>query len=239
MQKKKAARLVGFVGALCASGALVGFSVSGTGAYFTDSHAGQINTTTGHVKVNTSDLSLNFNGLLPGQYQTQTINYQAAGTGQEDIWMVFPTDGSAAALGIPTGNGLGRYGHLQVTSAAGSFVSDNLNGPTDQCGVDQDGHGGSDQTGTFNYQGESPSGGTTVPYCPVPNAILLQRNMNSGDTGSTSVEFGFTRMLRSGQDGAASPLARFKIVATQAGVRPDDPNNPAGVASSATPGPNS
>ena len=39
MQKKKAVRLAGFVGAVCATGALVGFGVSGTGAYFTDSHS--------------------------------------------------------------------------------------------------------------------------------------------------------------------------------------------------------
>ena len=47
MKKSKALRLAGFAGALCASGALLGTSISGTGAYFTDSHNGQINASTG------------------------------------------------------------------------------------------------------------------------------------------------------------------------------------------------
>ena len=53
MKKSKALRLAGFAGALCASGALLGTSISGTGAYFTDSHSGAINASTGHVKVET------------------------------------------------------------------------------------------------------------------------------------------------------------------------------------------
>ena len=40
MRKSRAVRVAGFVGALGASAALVGFAASGTGAYFTDSHIG-------------------------------------------------------------------------------------------------------------------------------------------------------------------------------------------------------
>ena len=98
LQKKKLARLGGFVGALCASGALVGFAVSGTGAYFTDSHNGSVNASTGDVKVNTSNLTLNFQNLLPGEFKTNTVTYTAAGTEAEDIWLVLPTDGSAVAF---------------------------------------------------------------------------------------------------------------------------------------------
>ena len=51
MNKKTGIRVAGFAGALCASAALVGISVAGTGAYFTDSHDGTINASTGQMKV--------------------------------------------------------------------------------------------------------------------------------------------------------------------------------------------
>ena len=51
MRKSRAVRVAGFVGALGASAALVGFAASGTGAYFTDSHTGSINASTGSIKV--------------------------------------------------------------------------------------------------------------------------------------------------------------------------------------------
>ncbi len=52
MQKKKAFRLAGFAGALCASAALVSLSVSGTGAYFTGSANGSISASSGHLNLN-------------------------------------------------------------------------------------------------------------------------------------------------------------------------------------------
>jgi hypothetical protein len=52
MRKSRAVRVAGFVGALGASAALVGFAATGTGAYFSDSHTGAINASTGSVKVN-------------------------------------------------------------------------------------------------------------------------------------------------------------------------------------------
>jgi hypothetical protein len=114
MQKKKAAKISGFVAALCASGTLVGMAVSGTGAYFTDSHDGAINASTGHVKVNVSDTTLNFANLLPGEPKTVNVDYVANGTGNEDIWLVLPTNGGADALTDDgNGDGLGRYGHLR------------------------------------------------------------------------------------------------------------------------------
>ena len=83
MRKSRAVRVAGFVGALGASAALVGFAASGTGAYFTDSHNGQINTSTGDVKasITPSNGVLTFASLLPGEYKNQTISYQALGTG--------------------------------------------------------------------------------------------------------------------------------------------------------------
>lgn len=229
MQRSKAIKLAGFVGALAASATLVSVSVSGTGAYFTDSHAGSVSAGTGSVKINTSNTNLDFGKLLPGQYDTRNIDYQAAGSGNEDIWMVFPSTG-AEALGVPGNpNQLGRYGHFQVDSNAGSFVSNNLGDvqpgdPGDHCGVDANGHGGDSRVASYAYQGAPRSTLTELPYC-APHAILLDSNVAPGAGGTVRITFGFTQALRSGQDAPSTNLAAFQIVATQTGIRPDDVNN--------------
>jgi hypothetical protein len=232
MRKVQAVRIAGFIGALGVSAALITAATQGTGAYFTDSHAGAVNASTGDVKVNVSDLQLNFQNLLPGEFKTNSVSYTASGTGAEDIWLVLPTDGTASAFngagGGPTG--LGRYGHFAVASPAGGFSSYNLAtdpagaaGSTASCGVDANGHGGSNQQAT-SHDNNDP--GSYVPYCPVPGAILLSSGLTYGQTATADVTFGFTKILKSGQDGPLSPVAQFKIVATQAGVSPLDVNNP-------------
>ncbi len=229
----KAWRLGGFIAALGASGALVAAATGATGAYFTDSHDGSINASTGSVKVSTTDLSLNFTGLLPGEFQTKDVQYWAEGTGAEDIWLVLPTDGSADALNkVPTDNPadatpLGRYGHFAVSSPAGSFTSFNLatsaasgphSGPS--CNVNADGHGGS------SAQAANRSD-YSVPFCPVPNAILLSSNLTASQSGTAHITFGFTKLMNdAAQQGLnLSQVAKFKIEATQHGVLPSDPNN--------------
>lgn len=232
MRTSKAARLIGFVGALCASGALVGFAVSGTGAYFTDSHGGEIDAGTGSVTVAISptDGKLHFDNLLPGEYQDDNLNYEATGTGAEDIWLVFPTDGSAEAfVGNPSdgrGGGLGRFGHFALSSTDGAhFTSYNLNNPGtgassgSSCPTDAStGWGGS------NQQPTSPTD-TQVPFCAPPNAILLASNLTNGQSGTATFEFGFTPLLKSGQNAADTKVVNYSIVATQHGIRPDDPFN--------------
>jgi hypothetical protein len=230
MQKKKAAKISGFVAALCASGTLVGMAVSGTGAYFTDSHDGAINASTGHVKVNVSDTTLNFANLLPGEPKTVNVDYVANGTGNEDIWLVLPTNGGADALTDDgNGDGLGRYGHFAVSAPAGSFTSSNLrhNFTSDQssglsCGVDANGHGGSNQEAA-NTNNSDPA--SYVPYCAAPHAILLSSNLAAGQGGTADVTFGYTKLLKGAQDDGGKQIATYKIVATQTGVRPDDVNN--------------
>jgi hypothetical protein len=227
VKKSKALRLAGFAGALCASGALLATSISGTGAYFTDSHNGSINAGPGHVRVQVSDASLNFDNLLPGDYKTDRVNYTADGTGAEDIWLVFPTDGSANAFLQTPSTGatpLGRFGHFAVTSTGGAnFSSYNLTASpsgyssSDSCGIDANGEGGSNQ--------QAATKADIVPFCAPRPAILLQSNMNASDAGSADLTFGFTPLLKGGQDGPRATIVPFKIVATQHGVRPDDPNN--------------
>ncbi len=231
MRKATTVRIAGFIGALCASGALVAASVSGTGAYFTDSHSGSINESTGHIRVDVTpgDGQLNFDNLLPGEYQTQRVTFTAhPSSGTEDIWLVFPNAGNAGDAFISTpASGptpLGRYGHFGVTSSGGaSFQSSNLalspsgyNG-SDSCSIDANGEGGSAQTAN------SPS--DQVPYCAPAHAILLQSGMGDGAYGTADLTFGFTKILKSGEDSGRQALEAFKIVATQHGIRPDDPNN--------------
>ncbi len=230
MERKKAIKLGGFAGALCASAALVGISVSGTGAYFTDSHAGSINAGTGHVKVDTTDLSLNFNNLLPGEYQTKTVGYTARTSGAEDIWLVFPDHGNDAFSHIPVSGPipLGRYGHFAVSSTNGaSFTSYNLAlspnggiGASDSCTIDANGEGGSTAQ-------SATAADAAPPYCAPAGAILLASNLTEGQGGTASLEFGYTPLLKdpAAQGLATAPLVNFQIVATQHGIRPDNPNN--------------
>jgi hypothetical protein len=223
VKKSKALRLAGFVGALCVSGTLLGTSISGTGAYFTDSHNGAINASTGHVTVNTSDLTLNFTDLLPGDFKSKNIDYTATGTSGEDIWLVLPSD---TVLNGGPDIALGRYGHFAVASPAGSFTSFNLrkvpDGVTDKCSTDINGHGGSNQEASSTNNSDPNS---YVPYCPVPNAILLSSGLTSGQGGTATVTFGYTKILKGGQNQGPAPVTTFKIVATQAGIRPDDVNS--------------
>jgi hypothetical protein len=229
----KAWRLGGFIAALGASGALVAAATGATGAYFTDSHDGAINASTGSVKVSTTDLSLNFTGLLPGEFQTKDVQYWAEGSGAEDIWLVLPNDGTANALNqVPTDDPnaatpLGRYGHFAITSPAGSFTSFNLatsadsgphSGPS--CSVNADGHGGS-STQAANRDDK------TVPFCPVPSAILLSSNLTAGQTGTAHITFGFTKLMNAEaqQNLPLTEVAKFQIVATQHGILPSDDNN--------------
>lgn len=237
MQNKKAARLAGFVGALCASGALVGLTVSSTGAYFTDSKTGNINASTGHINVAISpaDGQLNFTDLLPGDYQTTRVTYTAHPKGgSEDIWLVFPTTSqndvnpSEAFTGMPddaAGGGLGRYGHFAVSSTGGaSFTSYNLANPGTTSG----------HTGPLCYRDANGWGGSNtqaatkadiIDFCAPSNAILLQSGMNAGDAGYADMTFGYTPLLRGPQDAPLSHVVSYEIVATQHGVRPDNANN--------------
>ncbi len=221
---------VGAVGV--AAIALIAAGAGSTGAYFTDSHNGAINATTGVVKVNVNpgDLALNFNNLLPGDFQTQNVVFQAAGTQAEDIWLVLPTNGTAARFnGIagtsPAGDlALGRYGHFALTSPAGNFTSFNLATAGDgdhagnTCNTDTLGHGGSGI--------EAEHTNSLIDFCPVPKAILLASNFSAGRSGTAAITFGYTKKLTAPMGADMGQVAQFKIVATQVGISPFNEFNP-------------
>lgn len=234
-KKNLMARLPKFLAAGAVGAAAIALVVAGagsTGAYFTDSHNGAINASTGAVKVNVNpgDLSLNFTNLLPGEFQTQNVDYQAAGTAAEDIWLVLPTDGTAdrfngVAGTTPGGDrALGRYGHFALDAPDGKFTSFNLAtagsgthaGAT--CDTDTLGHGGS------GVEAATPT--SLIDFCPVPKAILLSSNLTAGQGGTAKITFGFTKKLTAPQNSGSNQVAQFKIVATQVGISPFNEFNP-------------
>jgi hypothetical protein len=218
--------------------ALIAAAAGTTGAYFSDSHDGSINASTGAVQVDVGNTTLNFSKLLPGQFQTKTVSYTAQGSEAEDIWLVFPTDGKADLLNGKAGGdsansrpdlALGRYGHFAVKDASGAtlFTSFNLAsnriGDTTSvpCYVDAQGHGGSSVEAATRESEPKP------PYCPVPTAILIGSSVAPGVATSADITFGFTKLQRdpAQQSLPAFTAAPFKIVATQVGILPTDPNN--------------
>lgn len=230
MSKKKAIRLAGFVGTLCASAALVATASGSTGAYFTDSHPGSLTASSGHLRLNTDGTTMNFTGLIPGEDQQKTMTYSATdGSANEDVWLVF--DNTTQAYGEftgakntdyqgYTGGGLGGYGHFKIVSNQGlGFESYNLQLATDGtgCPVDANGDGGSSARATGPNNGSQ-----SAPECGVPAAIKIGSNIPVGFQGSATITFGITGKA-TGQDGPWANVP-FKVVATQVGVRPDAQN---------------
>jgi len=240
-------RLAGFVAAVGATALLIGAASGTTGAYFTDSHNGTMQGTSGHLKLNLSDssqLSMNFTDLIPGQDQTKHVVFttDSSSTVTEDVWVVFPTSDpnnptTDAALKLAyaqftgakgefgwAGGGLGRFGHVQIGATTGSydraFVSYNLaNDPALSDPVS----GGNlsacydgNGRGGSTQQATSPS--DAPPYCGVPKAILVAANLSSGASGTVDITFGITGRWT----GQMLPVlgVDYMIVATQHGVSP-------------------
>jgi hypothetical protein len=233
MHRKKALKLTGFAAALCASGALVGISVSGTGAYFTDSASGSIAGSSGHLKLtNVSETNLNFANLMPGESRTQPVNYSVdASSGKVDLWMVFDTTSSGyghftGSKGVGYGpenytdGGMGRYGYFAVGNGSDvAFQSHNLQmatNPALNCAdgtvPGADGRGGSAVASATNQE------------CGVPGAIKLAGGLDSGTSGTVNISYGLSG--KQTQQDQVEWTVGYKLVATQAGHAPNDPNVP-------------
>lgn len=228
MINKKTVKVAGFVGALCASAALVATAATGTGAYFSDSHTGNLSGTSGHLELSTSDLNVSFTGLNPGEDKSTQIQYTPTGnsTTNEDVWIVFDTTSTAygvftgsnhVSYGGYTGGGLGGYGHFKVLSNQGyGFESYNLQvaaAGTTGCPIDPNGDGGSAQRATG-----PDNGSQSAPECGVPGAIKIGNNLAPGQAGAVTVTFGLTGKATT-QDHNEVNLP-FTIVATQPGIAP-------------------
>lgn len=225
MSKKQFLKITGFIGTLGAGAALVATAATGTGAYFTDSASGTIHAQAGSLNLSTTDMSVNFTGIMPGEDRAKAINYSAtASSGNTDIWLTFDTTSEAYAKFTGEKNnakwadgGLGRYGHFEVTNdGTPLFDSYNLqNASKDVSGcADSVGHGfGRMATGAAD----------TPPYCGVPGAILLKSNVAPGNGGQVIITVGLTGR-QTVQNQVQIDSLPFKIVATQHGHGPNDAN---------------
>ena len=119
MFKRKLPRVLALVGSLAIAASLISIAVAGTGAYFTASQPGSISGNLGTVAVAISGQNINFANLMPGETQTQTVNVQNTGTGNEDIYLAF--DNSNLAWSAV--NDLGQFGKFTINGV----VYDNLN----------------------------------------------------------------------------------------------------------------
>lgn len=226
MQKLKAARLAGFVGALGASAVLLGAAANTTGAYFTDHEDGAVYAKSGSLTVDrNSDYTLNFDKLIPGEYKSKDVAYHTGGDATEDIWLAFP-DGAAYAkftgakgTALNPDGGLGRYGHFEVKNNANQvlFSSFNLQNESDTSSgcADADGHG-SNRAATSETD-------TDMGYCGVPHFIKVESNVAPGTDAKLTMVFGLTGKAK-GQNTQVVDNLPFQVVATQAGVRPDAKN---------------
>jgi hypothetical protein len=157
-------------------------SLGATGAYFSDSHQGNVAGSVGSIKVTgtggdgTNNLDLHFTNLLPGTPQTTTATYQNTGLSPQDVWVVFNNVDALHAL-----NDLGSYGEFHV-SANGTALFDSANLSDDQ---DNPAH---------------LSCGTLAPTgCwPVPRVIKVASNVAPVSSGTVSFTFGYASKL-SGQ----------------------------------------
>jgi hypothetical protein len=244
MRKGKALRLAGFIGASCASVALIATAVETTGAYFSSSSPGSLSASSGHLRLSADNTNLNFANLMPGDTPNQKITYSVdVSSGTVDVWMVF--DKTSPAYQLFTGgkyapnsdtnatgdnNGLGRYGYFAVADnhAGTAFQSGNLqfadttntpntnNDPAGltSCSTNPDGRGGNGTVADAAH-----------PYpaltCGVPDKILLASNLPNSATGTVTVTFGLNGYLQTQQNqsefGGAVP---FTITATQHNQRP-------------------
>lgn len=227
MSKSRIFKISGFIATLATGALMVGTAVTGTGAYFSDSHRGSITADAGHLRLGITDNSdLSFPGLMPAVDKTQSIPFSVDVTdGTADVWLVFDPEsvGYQAWTGpkdstVVVGGGLGRYGHVKIsTDASGSlFESYNMalapgGDTTSSCPTNAFGQGGSTQKAT------SPT--DTPPYCGVPAAILIAKDMTTASAQRTlNVTFGITAKA-TGQDVSVANVP-FHIVATESGIRP-------------------
>ena len=129
MSKGMKIRLGTILGLVLLVAALISMESGGTGAYFNDSHGGEITGSTGSIKVHTSGgsgpegLNFNFKYLLPGEPQTATVEFKNTGHNKQDVWVVFSEEKALHAL-----NNLGQFGEVTISDPGGTvFHSANLN----------------------------------------------------------------------------------------------------------------
>lgn len=227
MSKKNIVKVAGFIGTLGAGAALVATAATGTGAWFTDSETGSLTAQAGHLTLNTTNTTLDFRGIMPGEDRSKTIGYNVnASGGTVDVWVKFDTTttkysqftGGKGQNGWTDG-GLGRYGHFKVSSGNTTFfnsynLANDTNGNSG-CADNANGWGSSAQA--------TSETDTSMGYCGVPGYIKVADNLPSGANNSVTLTFGLTGKQKDQNQIQVAGLP-FQIVATQHGHRPDAGN---------------
>ncbi|MDJ0323776.1 hypothetical protein QMG61_08380 [Cryobacterium sp. PH31-AA6] len=172
-------------------------SLGTTGAYFSDTHQGDITGTIGSIKVvgsagtGTESLDLNFTGLLPGTPQTVTAGYQNTGASPQDVWVVFNNVDALHAL-----NDLGTYGEFHV-KANGTALFDSANLSDDM-----------DDPANLSCGPIAPTG-----CWPVPKMIKIASNVGPSASGTVDFTFGYASKLK-GQTAAGGGVWNSYPVST-------------------------
>lgn len=234
MPKRKFARIAALVTTAVATVALIGGAVAVTGAYYTDSHAGQIGGTNGTVALNVAGgvgpggLEFDFTGLLPGQTKTAPISIGNPTGNSEDVWLVF--DNSNGMWSVV--NDLGQYGKFTV----GGYIYDNLNNKNTNTLGPTPGQAG---TPTGDFMSGSCSTVPRVPINYLPRAIKITI-LAGGGSATFPITFTYNPCMIDHQGdpifnpGTADPpipslttggALKFNVVAFQGGVDPTSPFN--------------
>lgn len=237
MLKSRMVRFAALLGVVAAMAGLIGAAVIGTGAYFTDSHGGQISGYNGTVAITTSGgsggdhLNFDFSGILPGAPgKTASISVKNTGSATQDIYLVFSNDNEMWSAV----NDLGQYGKFVINGK----TYDNLN---NKYAAPDPGVPG---TGTGSYMTGSCSTVERVPANYLPHLISLG-SLAAGATRSFTINFQyigcmtdhqgealFNAATSDGFDPAITPAPLvYSVAAFQHGVAPDDPFNGAGAIS--------
>jgi hypothetical protein len=215
-------RLTAISGLILSLAAVIALSVASTGAYFTDSHPGQVTGTFGSVAINMDgsgsgpgNLQFNFAGMLPGQWKNATITATNTGSDTEDIYMVF-TNANSVWSQVNT---LGTYGEANVNGADYNNLNNNY------------------VQGTPANPGQHNACGDPTPAVSYLPHVNYLGTLTAGQSANYTFGFRYTACISNNalQNGPAfsNPL-EFNIGAFQSGVAPADAHNGAGAVSPLT-----
>ncbi len=201
MNKNKTARFTAFIGAMGASAALIGATVSGTGAYFQGSTGeNQITGTMGSIKIEgVGELDVVFQDMLPGETHSKTVQYKNSGDNDQDVWLVFTNPAQLGTGDAKTGiNSLGTYGEIHIASnGTEKFGSANLNDNASSC----------------------PPGAGSPACNPLPTKIKLADNLAPDQSGDFTFGFKPSEKFKNVMNAPLLGLD-YKLVATQHGIDP-------------------
>jgi hypothetical protein len=179
--------------------ALIAAAAGTTGAYFSETADGGITGNIGAVHLSTSNTTIAWANMMPGEPKTATVDFRNKGTGNQDFYVVFPNGPALHAL-----NNLGGYGEVHVTGGktgniVALFDSANL----------QDGR-------TLANLGNSCSGSTPTGCWPLPSKLKIAGNVAPDATGSFSFTFAYDGRLGEGTSGGVGLFNAYPSITTLA-----------------------